>query len=90
LPGRSIASQKAEFGVDIHLGFGAGDVVVADTVDISIDIEFIGGDRRRECGLGGRQTQALHRHLRRLLLVGSLVFWASKLGQRRALGKSMG
>ncbi len=24
------------------------------------------------------------------LLVGSLVFWASKLGQRRALGKSTG
>lgn len=31
--------SRAQFGVDIHLGFGAGDVVVADT----IDIEFTSG-----------------------------------------------
>ena len=31
---------RAAFGIDIHLGFGAGDVVVADTIEIAIEIEF--------------------------------------------------
>jgi polyisoprenoid-binding protein YceI len=32
--------SRAAFGVDIRLGFGAGDVVVADTIEIAIEIEF--------------------------------------------------
>ncbi|MGH3098064.1 MAG: YceI family protein [Streptosporangiales bacterium] len=32
--------SRAAFGVDIELGFGAGNVVVADTIDITIEIEF--------------------------------------------------
>jgi len=32
--------SRAAFGVDIHLGFGAGNVVVADTIEITIDVEF--------------------------------------------------
>lgn len=32
--------SRAAFGVDIQLGFGAGNVVVADTVEIAIEIEF--------------------------------------------------
>lgn len=32
--------SRATFGVDIQLGFGAGNVVVADTIEIAIEIEF--------------------------------------------------
>ncbi len=32
--------SRASFGVDIQLGFGAGNVVVADTIEIAIEIEF--------------------------------------------------
>jgi polyisoprenoid-binding protein YceI len=32
--------SRAAFGVDIHLGFGAGEVVVADAIEIAIEIEF--------------------------------------------------
>lgn len=32
--------SRADFGVDIQLGFGAGNAVVADAVDIAIDIAF--------------------------------------------------
>ncbi|XRQ09618.1 YceI family protein [Actinomadura welshii] len=32
--------SRAAFGVDIELGFGAGNVVVADTIEITIEIEF--------------------------------------------------
>jgi hypothetical protein len=32
--------SRAAFGVDIQLGFGAGNVVVADTIEIAIEIEF--------------------------------------------------
>jgi polyisoprenoid-binding protein YceI len=32
--------SRAAFGVDIELGFGAGNVVVADTIEIAIEIEF--------------------------------------------------
>lgn len=32
--------SRAAFGVDIQLGFGAGNVVVADTIEITIEIEF--------------------------------------------------
>ncbi|MFI6294864.1 YceI family protein [Nonomuraea sp. NPDC050790] len=32
--------SRAAFGVDIQLAFGAGDLVVADTVEIAIEIEF--------------------------------------------------
>jgi polyisoprenoid-binding protein YceI len=32
--------SRAAFGVDIHLGFGAGNVVVADSIEITIDVEF--------------------------------------------------
>jgi polyisoprenoid-binding protein YceI len=35
--------SRAAFGVDIQLGFGAGNVVVADTIEIMIDVEFIIG-----------------------------------------------
>ncbi|MCW2890399.1 MAG: Polyisoprenoid-binding protein YceI, partial [Streptosporangiaceae bacterium] len=31
--------SRAAFGVDIQLGFGAGNVVVADTIEIAIEIE---------------------------------------------------
>lgn len=34
--------SRAAFGVDIQLGFGAGNVVVADTIEIAIEIEFTG------------------------------------------------
>ena len=34
------AISRAAFGVDIELFFGAGNVVVADTIEIAIDIEF--------------------------------------------------
>ncbi|MDN5859802.1 MAG: YceI family protein [Pseudonocardia sp.] len=33
--------SRAAFGVDIRLLFGAGQVVVADTVEISVDVEFV-------------------------------------------------
>ncbi|PZG09070.1 polyisoprenoid-binding protein [Nonomuraea aridisoli] len=32
--------SRAAFGIDIQLGFGAGNVVVADPVEIAIEIEF--------------------------------------------------
>lgn len=32
--------SRAAFGVDIQLGFGAGNVVVADAIEIAIEIEF--------------------------------------------------
>jgi polyisoprenoid-binding protein YceI len=32
--------SRAAFGVDIQLGFGAGNAVVADTIEIAIEIEF--------------------------------------------------
>lgn len=32
--------SRSAFGVDIELGFGAGNVVVADNVEIAIEIEF--------------------------------------------------
>lgn len=32
--------SRADFGVDIQLAFGAGEAVVADTIDIAIEIEF--------------------------------------------------
>lgn len=35
--------SRAEFGIDIKLTFGAGNIVVADTIDIMIDVEFING-----------------------------------------------
>jgi polyisoprenoid-binding protein YceI len=35
--------SRAAFGVDIQLGFGAGNVVVADTIEIAIEIEFTDG-----------------------------------------------
>jgi len=35
--------SRTAFGVDIHLGFGAGNVVVADTIEITIDVEFTSG-----------------------------------------------
>jgi polyisoprenoid-binding protein YceI len=38
--------SRAAFGVDIKLLFGAGDVVVADTVEIIIDIEFVADGAR--------------------------------------------
>jgi polyisoprenoid-binding protein YceI len=34
------AVSRAAFGVDIQLGFGTGNVVVADTIEIAIEIEF--------------------------------------------------
>ncbi|NUR27016.1 MAG: YceI family protein [Catenulispora sp.] len=36
----STTISRAAFGVDIQLGFGAGNVVIADTVEIAIEIEF--------------------------------------------------
>ncbi len=36
--------SRAEFGVDIHLAFGAGKLVVADAIEIEIDIEFTTAD----------------------------------------------
>lgn len=40
--------SRAAFGVDIALGFGAGNVVVADAIEIAIEIEFTstGADSR--------------------------------------------
>ncbi|MGH3951025.1 MAG: YceI family protein [Pseudonocardiaceae bacterium] len=35
--------SRAAFGVDIELGFGVGNVVVADTIEIAIEIEFTAG-----------------------------------------------
>ncbi|MEW9556250.1 YceI family protein [Nonomuraea sp. NPDC050783] len=32
--------SRAAFGVDIQLGFGVGNVAVADTIEIAIEIEF--------------------------------------------------
>jgi polyisoprenoid-binding protein YceI len=32
--------SRAAFGVDIQLGFGAGNLVVADAIEIAIEIEF--------------------------------------------------
>lgn len=32
--------SRAAFGIDIALGFGAGNVVVADPIEITIDVEF--------------------------------------------------
>lgn len=39
--------SRAAFGVDIHLAFGAGNAVVADAIEIDIDIEFVGGSDPR-------------------------------------------
>lgn len=39
----STTISRAAFGVDIHLGFGAGNAVVADSIEISIEIEFTSG-----------------------------------------------
>jgi polyisoprenoid-binding protein YceI len=39
--------SRAEFGVDIQLGSGAGNVVVADTIEIAIEIEFTSGGSDR-------------------------------------------
>jgi len=44
-PSRSVSAfdgsrTRAAFGVDIQLGFGAGTVVVADTIEVAIEIEF--------------------------------------------------
>ena len=38
--------SRAAFGVDIELGFGAGNLVVADAIEIAIEIEFtaVGSD----------------------------------------------
>ena len=36
----AFSQLPAAFGVDIQLGFGAGNVVVADTIEIAIEIEF--------------------------------------------------
>jgi polyisoprenoid-binding protein YceI len=36
--------SRAEFGVDIHLAFGAGNIVVADAIEIEIDLEFTTAD----------------------------------------------
>jgi polyisoprenoid-binding protein YceI len=33
--------SRKEFGVDIQMGFGAGNAVVSDKIEISIDIEFV-------------------------------------------------
>lgn len=38
--------SRAAFGVDIHLGFGAGNVVVADTIEITVDVEFTRGSEQ--------------------------------------------
>lgn len=35
--------SRAAFGVDTQLAFGAGKLVVADTIEIAIEIEFTGG-----------------------------------------------
>lgn len=32
--------SRAAFGIDIHLAFGAADVVVADIIEVTINIEF--------------------------------------------------
>lgn len=34
------AISRAAFGIDIHFPFGAGNVAVADTIEIAIEIEF--------------------------------------------------
>jgi polyisoprenoid-binding protein YceI len=39
--------SRAAFGVDIQLGFGAGNVAVADSIEIAIDIEFVSGQDAR-------------------------------------------
>lgn len=39
----STSLSRAEFGVDIQLGFGAGNAVVADTIEISLELEFVLG-----------------------------------------------
>lgn len=36
----STTLSRAAFGVDIELGFGAGQVVVGDSIEIAIEIEF--------------------------------------------------
>lgn len=33
--------SRSEFGIDIQMGFGAGNAVVSDKIDIAIDIEFV-------------------------------------------------
>ena len=33
--------SRSAFGVDLQLGFGAGRVVVADSIEIAIEIEFV-------------------------------------------------
>lgn len=37
--------SRSAFGVDIDLVFGAGNVVVSDRIEITIDIEFTAGDQ---------------------------------------------
>lgn len=39
--------SRAAFGVDIDLAFGTGNVVVADAIEIAIDIEFVSGSDPR-------------------------------------------
>jgi polyisoprenoid-binding protein YceI len=34
------AISRSEFGIDIQMGFGAGNAVVADKIEIAIEIEF--------------------------------------------------
>lgn len=36
--------SRNEFGIDIQMGFGAGNAVVSDKIDIAIDIEFVLAD----------------------------------------------
>lgn len=33
--------SRAEFGVDIQLGFGAGNAIVADKIEITLELEFV-------------------------------------------------
>lgn len=43
----STVISRAAFGIDIQLGFGAGNAVVADTVEIAIEIVFALGSAAR-------------------------------------------
>ncbi|WP_029138760.1 YceI family protein [Nakamurella lactea] len=36
-----VTISRKEFGVDIQMGFGAGNAVVSDKIEIAIDIEFV-------------------------------------------------
>lgn len=39
--------SRAAFGIDIELAFGAGNVVVGDTVEIELDVEFLTDEGHR-------------------------------------------